>query len=242
MFNMSTLRKNLKKALAGLAFASLLGAEPLLAAPSFEGEVDYRIAVGENDPVTMAEFIKDKKIRVDTAVKDHETITLMDVSAHKAWMLMPKEKMYFATEIPDTTKDKKTKVEGKLTKTGKTATLLGKACEEWLYESSGGQASLWATTAVGAFEGMGDPGEAGNGWADMVKTKGLFPLKIVQRDRSGKETAVMEAIKFEKAPLSSSLFQVPSDYKKMEMNFGSSAQPTKVLEKKSVSVQKDGKK
>ncbi len=60
-------------------------------------------------------------------------------------------------------------------------------------------------------------GGAPVGLAKEFKDKKSFPLKSVEYDASGKEISRMVVTKIEKKPEAAALFEVPADYKKLEL-------------------------
>jgi hypothetical protein len=206
----------MKKTKLGLGLGLILAliAGKVIAAGSFEGEVDYKMTM-KNDSGEMDYFIKGHKVRTNTEMKGHKMGMILDWSAKSMVMLMDEQKMYMKHDLPTPDKSK-VKVSGKFYKTGKTQVILGRKCAEWVYESEHGKTSMWAASGMGNFAGVqGEKGGADSAWADAVKTKGLFPLKVDVMDKDGKETMTMEATKLEKKSVSSSMFEIPSDYKNM---------------------------
>lgn len=205
----------MKKLIGTLVFGLLLMAGSFKAW-AFEGEVVYKYTHSNGEVMTMDDFIKGTKIRANTTFKDTESSVIMDLAKRKMWVLMHKQKMVMSMGIPDSKKIE-SKVKGKFHKTGKTQVILGYKCEEWLYESDYGSSSIWTASGFGAFPGLGGKAGEGEEWIDAIKSKKLFALKIVNRNKEGKETGTMEATKIEKKSLPDSLFKVPSDYKIMNM-------------------------
>lgn len=207
----------MKKFLLGLAMMLMAGVGSLHAFVSFEGEVDYKITTGDKSG-DMNYLLKGKKMRMDMDMEGHSQSMIFDMPTRKMLMLMPEQKMYMTMDIPENKQEAaKAKSEGKFTKTGKTETILGYKCEEWLYESKHGTTSIWAASGLGNFMGMGQKsGMGASAWTQMVKSKGLFPLRVTSKGANGKGEMSMEATKVEKRSLSDSLFEVPAGFKKME--------------------------
>lgn len=207
----------MKKFLLGLALMLMAGAGSLYALGSFEGQVDYKMTTRKGENVDMSYLLKGKRIRINTSMKGHDGAMIMDLSTRKMMMLMPEQKKYTETEIRNP-KGKSGKPEGKISKTGKTEVILGRKCEEWLYEGKTGQSSIWAVSGMGNFMAMGGrPGDSSNAWAEAVKSKGLFPLRMTYTDKSGNTEMTMEATKIDEKSLDAALFEVPAGYEKIEM-------------------------
>jgi hypothetical protein len=54
-------------------------------------------------------------------------------------------------------------------------------------------------------------------WEAALAEHGYFPLRVVNRDKNGKEIKRLEAVSVEPQSLSASIFAPPSDYRKFEM-------------------------
>jgi hypothetical protein len=204
-----------------LGLAVILTAGSLQALGSFEGEVDYSMKSKDTEGA-MAYLLKGKKMRVNMEMKGHSSAMIMDLGTRKTIMLMPEQKMYMVSSIPESKADAK-KFEGKFSKTGKTQEILGHHCDEWLYQGKESQVSTWCASGMGAFMGMGQQGKnmSAEAWVEAVKHKGLFPLKTEVRDKDGNNTMTMEATKIDKRSVSSSEFEPPAGYKKINMpSFG----------------------
>src|SRR6185369_5154990 len=186
----------MRKGIAFLALGLLLAAGTLKAW-AFEGEVDYKYTSSNGDVMTMDDFIKGDKVMAKMQMKGHESQMIMDFGKRKMWMLMPQQKMAMPMDFPDS-KKVQSSVKGKFHKTGKTQTILGFKCEEWLYESNYGKSSIWTASGFGMFPGLGGPqsGDAQE-WINAVKSKKMFALKIVTTNKDGKDMGTMEATKIE---------------------------------------------
>ncbi len=199
----------------------LLGAGSLKAAGSFEGVVNYNLTMKDGTG-TMDYMIKEKKIRMNMVLKGRASDVIMDMDTKQMIMMMPQQKMYMAMSIPDTQKAQAHALaSGKLTKTGNTEVIAGKTAEEWLYQSEKGTSSIWAASGMGVFMGMSSkPNDANSAWTEAVKKNGLFPLKVVSKDKDGKMVMTMEATKMTPQTVDPGVFVPPSDYHKMDMGFG----------------------
>ena len=218
----------MKKLLWSLAVILALGPSALKAAGSFEGEVDYQMTAKEMTG-TMDCLVKGKKVRINSEMKGHAGAMIMDGSARQMIVLMPEQKMYMV--YPINKKGSTSKAKGTFTKTGKSQEILGHHCEEWLYKGEKDEVSSWCASGLGSFTGMfsSNKGVSREDWVEAIKHKGLFPLKTEVRKASGETQMTMEATKIDKRSVSSSEFEVPSGYKKMEMpNFaGMGGEPGK---------------
>jgi len=205
----------MKKASLGLALGLFMGAASVYAA-AFEGEVDFSMTAKQGTG-TVAYFIQGSQFRVDTTYSGHTSSALINSDTRTMTMLMPAQKMYMTMAMPQP-KPGVASGQGQLTDTGRSAVILGKTCEEWQYVGKGSTVSLWCAKGMGDFAGLGgkmnDPSGA---WAEVLKGKGFFPLKIVTKDASGKPFLSLEAIKLSPGTEDASLFQVPAGYSKIDM-------------------------
>ncbi len=200
----------------GLAWAL---APAVLHAGSFEGMVRFVTSRGkESMPVDY--YIKGSRLRVEAkSPRGGQSVMFMDAGSREMTVLMPGQQKYMVVPLPKPGPEDKRA--GRLVKTGKSAVLLGYHCDEYRYTGDRGESEIWATRSLGAFVGLHRPGmgagQAPPRWEEDFRDKGLFPLRVVMRDESGREESRLEATKVEKKSLPSSLFKVPAGYEKMEM-------------------------
>ena len=122
--------------------------------------------------------------------------------------------------------------EQKVEKTGRTETILGYLCEEYVTTDGGNTTEMWITDQLGSFAGLGggNPmagmmgggkrggGSPASGWEQALKSKGgAFPLRVVSRDAKGRESFRLEARKIEPGPLPDSDFAPPAGFQKFSM-------------------------
>lgn len=200
------------KILTGLVFVAGMG----VARADFEGVVDYHMTMSDNKQMDTEYMIKGKKFRMNMNENGHDMSTIMDLGSKKVITLMHKQKMYMVHKMDKAMSEaSKHKPEGKFTKASDTKTILGYACDHWIYEGKHGKTDFWGAKGLGAFLGLGGQGKTED-WIEAIKGKGVFPLELDTTTQNGK-TMTMKATKVEKKSLSSSLFEPPADYKKMEM-------------------------
>ena len=183
--------------------------------------------------MSMDYFLKNKNIRMEMGKEAKEAIFIY--SNGKSMILMPEQKMYMDLDNSmfakmkemmhknnDENKDDKDFDINKY-KTGKTKTILGYECEQWIFndteDGEQDQVEAWVTDELGNFMFMENPMGSGfsPGWESSFKNKGFFPLLVITKDSEGKETSRFEATEVDKKSLSDDLFQVPSDYSEMKM-------------------------
>ena len=104
-------------------------------------------------------------------------------------------------------------------KTGRTEKILGYACEEYLSKHKKGETEVWVTAALGKLSGFywGEKDAEKSVWQKHLASKGFFPLRIVDRKSAGNEAMRMEAASVTPKSLPDSLFEIPKDYRNIEL-------------------------
>jgi hypothetical protein len=151
--------------------------------------------------------------------------SIIDPVKREVTMLMPEQKMYMVRKMPEPQKSAGAAAasqDAEFIRTGKTDTILGYKCEQIIVKSKNGQAEIWGAEGLGTFQGMGGGGPMGrpapkSAWEATLAEHGFFPLRMVNRDASGKELARMEAVSIDPQPLPDSTFLPPADFQKFEM-------------------------
>lgn len=149
-------------------------------------------------------------------------------------MLMDSEKMYMTMPIPDVAEvASKRGEEVKLEKTDVTERILGYTATKYLVTDKNTKSEMWLAEGIGTFMGMGNNSGGGGGgglfggrkkassstkgWEQALAGKELFPLRVVELDKAGKETFRMEVTAIKKESLPDTLFNPPADYQKFDM-------------------------
>jgi len=117
-----------------------------------------------------------------------------------------------------------------LKQTGKTMTLAGYRCEEWVAdERKGKTARIWATKELGnTYEGVVkwfdemslESATADERWEREIAGKGLFPMRI-KRFENGVVTESEDVISVERKTVPASMFEVPEGFERqrVDLNF-----------------------
>ena len=209
-------------AVAAAVFAAVSVAP---AVQNFEGMMQFKIS-GHKNPEMVDYYIKDNKVRIERLDKSaKEGVVIMDNKTKTMTVLMPEQKKFMEMDMNKTAarakayEKKKPEGEPNFSKTGKTETILGYACEQWISKGEDGNTSeIWAAKNIGTFGGFGRrENKPESPWEKKISEEGLFPLKVIGLDESGKEKSRWEVTKIDKKSLSSDMFQPPSGYEKMEM-------------------------
>jgi hypothetical protein len=199
-------------------------------AASFEGKVTLAMTTGKNQQV-LDYSIKGTAIRIDMAAQGQSFATIMDLQKMEMLMLMSEQKMYMVMPIKDKVEkavDESLAKQPNIEKTGRTETILGYKCDEYLSKDGNVTTEIWIAEGLGAFMGLGSSGGMGDmfggskkkaaaGWEEKFKGKPGFPLRVISRDAKSKETFKMEATKIEPGTLSPALFQAPAGWQKFQM-------------------------
>jgi hypothetical protein len=218
-------------------FTGLLGMLVLaagLCAKDFEGKIRFKMTGQDgpakrsngNAPAFMDYYLKGGLMRIDMDAGNGQIFgSIIDPAKREITILMGAQKMYMVRAMPEPQKTDGVATPSKdaeFVRTGETETILGYRCEKILVKSKQGDAEVWAAEGLGTFHGMGGGNPMGrpapkSAWETALAEHGYFPLRMVNRDKSGKEFMRMEAVSVEPQSLPASIFAPPSDYRKFEM-------------------------
>jgi len=212
------------------------------AAPDFEGRIDMKVTMpgssaGANSLMTM--YVKQPKARIEmkgsieatdgknkTQSQDFSAIMITNAETREFLLLMPDSKMYMvmkdqsattsASPAPSANNDPTYK------RTGRTDTILGRRVEEYAGADSGGYTEMWLATGLGAFRMATAPNAKTQpkGWEKFLIDNNLFPLKATTYKKKGDTNMIsqLEVLKIDAATQPDSLFDPPSDYKRMDLS------------------------
>jgi hypothetical protein len=217
-----------------LLAVSLLLAATLPLAHAFEGRVSLTMTVERGDRMAITYSLKGQKVRTELSAEGHQFASITDLSKLETVMLKPAQRQYIVVSLePPIDKDKVVRdadmANADIKITGKTVTILGYQCNQVLVNDHQTVTEVWVTKELGAFVGMGqgiipmggtfggNNPAIGRVWEEMLKTKGGFPLRVISRNRAGKQTFKLEATKIEPGPLPDSLLSLPAGYKKFDL-------------------------
>ncbi|MEX2044807.1 MAG: DUF4412 domain-containing protein [Opitutus sp.] len=209
--------------LAGLSLAPAV----LSAAVPFEGRVSFRMTSGgKTQDIRYA--IKGERIRIEMPGQAGMGGMIMDTSKKEMIMLMDEQRMYMAMAMPDTAPGtgRETGEAPTLEKTGETEQILGHTAEKFISTHQGTKTEMWLAEGLGTYAAFSDQNPGGGrksgvqipqGWMKAIAGKPLFPLRVVGRDKAGRESFRMETTALDRQPLPDSLFTPPADYQRMDM-------------------------
>ncbi len=223
------MKKNIHNKTFNYFLLLLLSVSSLNFAQSFEGKIKFKMTHND-DEFTMDYFIKGDNLRMEFG-NNNEAIFIKN--SDKSIVLMPEQKMYmdldnsiFSKIQNMMGKNKEVKKEEKdfdinKYRTGKTKTILGYECSQWIFkdEEEDNEVEAWVTEELGNFMLMKSPmgGGFSPGWSSSLKNNGFFPILVITRDENGNETSRFEATEINKQSLQSSLFNPPADFEEMKM-------------------------
>ncbi len=215
---------------------------PLLAAcggvdarAQFEGVVESRnLTVDESDTprkFSMTIWLGQGKMRVETTAIGETPASTMIYRPDRGvfWILNAEQRSYVEVlqnpeqaGSPGYPRDAETP---QFRKTGKTRTIIGYRCEQYLVRRPGEETEIWGTKQLGGLLRTvnavlaGNRQDAGGEWADELTKLGVYPL-IATTKVEGKTIESQEVVKIEKRSVRSDLFDLPSGYQKETVQEG----------------------
>ena len=204
-------------------------------ASTFEGKIRLKTTgqerpsrrSGGDSSMIATYFFKGGLLRMENEADGGKVMAAMIVDPAKREMtiLMIEQKRYMVRQMPATQPATGTAAPGsdvEFVRTGETETILGYKCEKILVKNKNGESEIWGAEGLGTFQSMGGGNPMGrpapkSAWEASLAEHGFFPLRMVHKDKSGKEVMRMEAVSVDKQSLPDSTFEPPVDFKKFEM-------------------------
>lgn len=217
------------KTLIRFVIAGALLASAAFAAAAFEGKVSFKISSGRDKPQQMDYSLKGDKLRIDMPGQKEMGGMIVDMTKRETIMIMSEQRTYMTMPMRDEGAPgaEKPGDEVKLEKTGATEKILGHTATKYVATDSKGTATeLWLAEGIGTFMAMSNNsgpmgrsrgGSSEKGWERALAGKELFPLRVVGKDKGGKENYRMEATAIEKKSLPDSDFAPPAGFEKFDM-------------------------
>jgi hypothetical protein len=210
-----------------------------IAFAQFEGQIDMKMTRGSGDDkreTQLSMFIKQGMLSFSVAGKESEEMggnIIFRSDKNLLWIVNDKAKTYMEI-VPDkemvkSKKENKKEQHGHsaLRKTGKSVTIAGYSCDEWVAEDEEEVTTIAGTTKLGnvyegfrkAFAQWGGQNfeKETEGWQRELIEKQVFPMKTVTKGRN-EITEAQEVTKVEKRSLSTSLFELPPGFKKQSLD------------------------
>jgi hypothetical protein len=209
--------KLLPRLFSGLAAALL--ALPLVA---FEGKVHLDMTSGR-DSQQIVYSLKGEKARMEMPNLGAGMASIVDGPNQQVLVLMPEQRMYMVMQLQEAV-DAANKA-GKAHQvtfedTGETEVILGRTCRKFRITERDSTSEIWAAEGLGKFAGqMGGAGKGNSlpAWQRELAERQFFPLRMITKDRKGKETLRMQATKIDEMKLDNALFEVPAGYQKFDL-------------------------
>jgi hypothetical protein len=237
MTNISHLMKTLRYPALLLGMLVLAAG---LCAKDFEGMIRLKMTSPDkpakssngDGPMFMNYYMKGGLFRIDMELGNGKAAeSIIDPVKREMIMVMPEQRMYMVMKMPEPQKPAATATatppsDVEFVRTGETDRILGYKCEKIIVKTKNGEAEIWGAEGLGVFQGMSRGGPMGrpaqkSAWETALGEHGFFPLRMVSRDKSGKEQMRMEAVAIDPKSLPDSLFAPPADFQKLEMpSFG----------------------
>ncbi len=181
---------------------------------SFEGKIVFNITTNKTpQPQKMTYYLKGKTTRMEVS----QMPGYMLVKDSMLTIVMPMQKMYMQTNINQNKKVNASPDDflrnTKPIETGKTKTILGYKCKEYVVKDSNGTATVWGTEEFTNFPGFDGSGE--DAFAKALGKSNFFPM-IIEANQNGVQMK-MEVTEIKKESLNSNLFKIPEGYKKVNV-------------------------
>lgn len=205
-----------------ISLAGVVAATALLPAQDFEGQIKMEIREGKK-AMPLQYSVKKDRMRMDITADSATMTSLIDFQKKEMIMLMPDQNMYMVMPIQEVAEAAVKANQGTpLEKTSDTETILGYLCTKYVSTERGVTTEIWAAEGIGMFMAANSSGNpmkpaARNKWEQELVDKGAFPLRVVSRNRGGKETSRMEVVAIDKKSLPDSHFAIPAGYQRFEM-------------------------
>ncbi len=196
----------------------------------FEGKVTMKMQGEDNEPHTINYYVKENKIRFEADNQGQQGTMIWDGKNNKMTVIVPQQKMYMElpmnnmlkkeTEMGTENNQPSHKINGDFEKTDETKEINGYKTEKWTYKDNSGITEAWMTKDLGAFIFFNNPMARSSNqptWQKEIENAGYFPMMVIHKDENGNITSKMEVTSVEKKSLDNSMFEAPSDYKKMNM-------------------------
>ncbi len=205
----------------GMSLAAVFACKKDDSGAPFEGEILMHTTGGGRES-DMTVLVRGDKLRFEMKAEDGQlSHGLFDPSTNRVTMILDAQKAYMDMDfgkpsaMPNTDPGTST-----VTKQG-VEQIAGRSCESYRVADPAGKQSEVCVAAGLAFFDLSSlrPGGGGApvGLAKEFKDKKSFPLRSVEYDKDGKEISRMVVTKIERKAEAASLFEVPADYKKLEI-------------------------
>lgn len=180
---------------------------------------------GRGEPQEINYNVKGEKIRIEMPAQKGMGGMIMDTSKKEMTMIMDAQKSYMVMAMPQAAIEamEKKGEDATLVKTNETEKILGHTATKYISTDQGTTTDVWLAEGLGSFMGFNNNPMGGRratpppAWERALAGKELFPLRVVGKNKSGKESFRMEVTAIDKTRLPDSLFAPPAGYTKLDM-------------------------
>jgi hypothetical protein len=186
--------------------------------PPFEGEIVLAVKdeMAMKLPTSITYDVKGNKVRYAAAAAP--VYAVGDLDAQQVYAIDDGQKSYEALGVKPAPNAKAPPTQT-VQKSGKVETIAGLTCEDWTIADGVEKVDVCASKGIEYFDLASDAktGSTEAPWAVALTTEKAFPLRVVVRDKAGKEEYRAEATRADRKKLDDALFQLPSAYKKADL-------------------------
>lgn len=184
----------------------------------FEGEIQLDVTEGATKVRALTYDIKGTDLRYSesAAASKAEPRAIANLEKQKAYAVFDDKKSY--VELDEAAQGRPA-AGVEVHKTGKMETVAGHSCEDWRLKSEGRDVEACVARDVPYFDltSPATKAKAEPPWAAELEKDRAFPLRVVEKDASGKVAVTAEAKRVEEKTLDESLFRVPPDYRRIDL-------------------------
>lgn len=188
----------------------------------FEGVIEMQIKDLVNLEI-LSYYVSGENVRIESKLKSaSDAYFLINTLDKKVYTILNARDAYI--EFPlETEKNEKMPGAPKgdhFTNTGESESILGFRCTKWILTEDERTTEIWATSSLGTYVGMQltptSETVASFAWEPELKSRGLFPMRVTQRDASDSETYQLEVLSVKREAVNDALFQLPPGYEKLD--------------------------
>jgi hypothetical protein len=210
------------RAIIKIVIVALFLPAMLFAQENFEGRVTLNITTG-NTQESLQYIVKENKFRIEHGAG---TAAIILPEEPNIYILRNEENTYMevqryqsGVEPQVTARIDSDNLKG-VNKTGEMREIQGYNAEKWEYSKGNRTVEAWVTEELGGFVFFASPvfhQAIRPEWQSTIEGIEHFPLLVTVTDASGREEVRMEATNIERTSIEDSMFEVPNEYRKVEL-------------------------
>jgi Domain of unknown function (DUF4412) len=206
------------------AVAAVFVSVPALKAETFEGSYTMILTPwAVQGSATLKTSVKKDLMRIDLETSRGVISTVVDFREHRTIAMIAQARMYVVHDLPaGIAALQPTSVAGgtSLKPTGKTDTIAGYSCTEYIADGPEGRSEIWVTDQLGEYPGLFQwVGPTGRGvqqtWEVALRGRNVFPMRVVRKNLSNGSTFRLEVSSVSKGSVPDSLFTIPDGWQKV---------------------------